>query len=108
MLQEDLEDAMPALAWGAGSLNGLGFDQFWPMLTVLLLLLHRPRRAADCPQTHRGLRDRPGMAAPMGVPLLATADAVAISMQLPVGVITVSIGGSYLHWLLISEYRRRR
>lgn len=44
----------------------------------------------------------------MGAPLLATADAVAISMQLPVGVITVSIGGSYLLWLLISEYRRRR
>lgn len=162
MLQADLEDAMSAASWGAGSLNGLAFDQFWPMLTVLLFLVPfslavapglrqlemgddaamalglRTERlrlgvvvlgvaltalvtaaagpisfiALAAPQIARRLTGASGIglvpAALVGALLLATADIVAVSMQLPVGVITVSIGGSYLLWLLISEYRRKR
>ncbi|MFK0240190.1 FecCD family ABC transporter permease [Microbacterium sp. NPDC090281] len=162
MLQADLEDAMSAAAWGAGSLNGLGFDQFWPMLTVLALLMpftvalgpgmrelelgddtakalgtsvEKLRLAAvvlgvaltalvtaaagpisfialAAPQIARRLTGAPGIglmpAALVGALLLVGADAVAIAIQLPVGIVTVSIGGAYLLWLLIREYRRRR
>lgn len=162
MLTADLQDAMSAAGWGAGSLNGLGFDQFWPMLTVLVLLVpftlalgpgmrqlemgddaakalglrtERLRLSAvvlgvaltalvtaavgpisfialAAPQIARRLTGAPGIglipAALVGALLLAGADIVAISIQLPVGIITVSIGGTYLLWLLVREYRRRR
>lgn len=162
MLRADLEDAMSAAAWGAGSLNGLGFEQFWPMLTVLLLLVPlslmlmpgmrqlemgddaamasglRTERlrlrvvvvgvaltalvtaaagpisfiALAAPQIARRITGASGIglipAALVGSLLLAGADILASSMQLPVGVITVSIGGSYLIWLLLGEYRRRK
>jgi iron complex transport system permease protein len=162
MLRANLQDAMSAAAWGAGSLNGLGFDQFWPMLTVLVILVPltlalgpglrqlemgddaaralglRTERlrlstvvlgvaltalvtaaagpisfiALAAPQIARRLTGAPGVglipAALVGALLLAGADIVAISIQLPVGIITVSIGGTYLLWLLIREYRRRR
>lgn len=162
MLQADLEDAMSAAAWGAGSLNGLGFDQFWPMITVLTLLVPftlalgpgmRQLELGDdtakalgtrveklrltavvlgvaltalvtaaagpisfialaAPQIARRLTGGPGIglipAALVGALLLTGADAVAIAIQLPVGIVTVSIGGAYLLWLLIREYRRRR
>lgn len=162
MLTADLQDAMSAAGWGAGSLNGLGFDQFWPMLTVLVLLVpftlalgpgmrqlemgddaakalglrtERLRLSAvvlgvaltalvtaavgpisfialAAPQIARRLTAAPGIglipAALVGALLLAGADIVAISIQLPVGIITVSIGGTYLLWLLVREYRRRR
>lgn len=161
MLTADLQDAMSAAGWGAGSLNGLGFDQFWPMLTVLVLLVpftlalgpgmrqlelgddaakalglrtERLRLSAvvlgvaltalvtaaagpisfialAAPQIARRLTGAPGIglipAALVGALLLAGADIVAISLQLPVGIITVSIGGTYLLWLLVREYRRR-
>lgn len=162
MLSADVEDAMSAAAWGAGSLNGLGFDQFWPMLTVLALLVPftlavapglrqlemgddaamalglRTERlrlgvvvlgvaltalvtaaagpisfiALAAPQIARRLTGASGIglvpAALMGALILAGADILAISLRLPVGVITVSIGGSYLLWLLLREYRRKR
>lgn len=42
-----------------------------------------------------------------GSALLVLADLVALHVALPVGVVTVSIGGTYLAWLLVSEYRSR-
>lgn len=48
-------------------------------------------------------------AAAMGALLLVVSDAAAqrfTATQLPVGVVTVSIGGMYLIWLLFSEHRR--
>lgn len=162
MLQAKLEDAMSAAAWGSGSLNGLGFDQFWPMLTVLVLLVPmalalgpgmrqlemgddaakalglRTERlrlgvvvvgvaltalvtaaagpisfiALAAPQIARRLTGAAGIgmipAALVGALLLTAADVVANSIQLPVGIITVSIGGTYLIWLLVREYRSRK
>ncbi len=162
MLQADLEDAMSAAAWGSGSLNGLGFDQFWPMIVLLVVLVPttlalgpgmrqlemgddaakalglRTERlrlgvvvvgvaltalvtaaagpisfiALAAPQIARRLTGASGIgmipAALVGALLLTGADVVANSIQLPVGIITVSIGGTYLLWLLVREYRRRR
>lgn len=161
MLKADLPDAMVAAAWGAGSLNGLGFDQFWPMFGLLVLLVPltlmlgpamrqlemgddaakalglrtEPYRLAAvvvgvaltalvtaaagpisfialaAPQIARRITRAPGVglipAGVVGALLLAGADVISIGIQLPVGIITVSIGGSYLIWLLIGEYRRR-
>ncbi|MGW9349728.1 FecCD family ABC transporter permease [Nocardiopsis flavescens] len=51
-------------------------------------------------------------AALMGAALLAVADLVALRAlaptQLPVGVVTAVIGGSYLIWLLYTDWRRGR
>ena len=48
----------------------------------------------------------------MGATLLILADLVAMRAlaptQLPVGVVTAVIGGSYLIWLLYTEWRRTR
>lgn len=161
MLKADLQDAMVVAAWGAGSLNGLGFEQFWPMLAVFVLLVPltlalgpglRQLEMGDdaakalglrtettrlrgvilgvalialvtaaagpisfvalaAPQIARRLTRAPGIglvpAALVGALLLAGADIVAIALQLPVGIVTVSIGGGYLLWLLIREYRRK-
>ncbi|MFB9776416.1 FecCD family ABC transporter permease [Brevibacterium otitidis] len=38
---------------------------------------------------------------------LLTSDILAQRLGMPVGVVTVSLGGTYLAWLLISEFRRR-
>ncbi|WP_104088737.1 iron chelate uptake ABC transporter family permease subunit [Arthrobacter sp. GMC3] len=162
MLRAKLQDAMSAAAWGSGSLNGLSFDQFWPMLTILVLLVPmalalgpgmrqlemgddaakalglRTERlrlgvvvigvaltalvtaaagpisfiALAAPQIARRLTGVSGIgmipAALTGALLLTCADVVANSIQLPVGIITVSIGGTYLLWLLVREYRRRK
>jgi iron complex transport system permease protein len=54
-----------------------------------------------------------GMAssAAMGALLLVVSDVIAqrafAPTQLPVGVVTVSIGGAYLVWLLVREARRQ-
>lgn len=49
--------------------------------------------------------------AAMGALLLVASDFVAQRLfaptQLPVGVITVCVGGAYLIWLLVKEGRRR-
>ncbi len=162
MLRANLEDAMSAAAWGSGSLNGLGFDQFWPMIVFLVLLalialalgpgmrqlemgddaakalgLRTERLrlsvvvvgvaltalvtaaagpisfiALAAPQIARRLTGASGIgmipAALVGALLLTSADVVANSIQLPVGIITVSIGGTYLVWLLVQEYRRKK
>lgn len=160
MLKAKLEDAMSAAAWGSGSLNGLGFEQFWPMLTVLVLLVPfalalgpgmrqlemgddaakalglRTERlrlgvvvigvaltalvtaaagpisfiALAAPQIAKRLTGSAGIgmipAALVGALLLVGADVVANLIALPVGIITVSIGGTYLVWLLVREWRR--
>lgn len=159
----DLNVAMAAAIWGAGSLNGLGFDQLIPVMLVLLILLPvtmvlaRPMRqlemgddaarasgvhaartrlmlmiagvaltasvtaaagpiafiALAAPQIARRITQSAGVAlipsALTGSLLLITADYAAqhaFSTQLPVGIMTVSIGGVYFIWLLIKEGRR--
>ncbi|KAB2707074.1 iron chelate uptake ABC transporter family permease subunit [Brucella intermedia] len=164
MIREaDLQVAMSAAIWGAGSLNGLGFEQMVPVvgalavITPLTLLLSRPMRqlemgddmarasgvnangtrlllmvlgvaltaivtaaagpisfiALAAPQIARRLTRSAGVAlipsALTGGLLLLAADWAAqhaFGVQLPVGVMTVSIGGLYFIWLLIREGRK--
>ena len=165
MLRAELEVAMAAAVWGAGSLNGLGLDKFWPTLLVLALfvplvvILARPMKqlemgddsaralgiraepvrlclllvgvaltalatavagpisfvALAAPQIARRLTGAAGVAllpsAATGALLLVAADFLAqrafAPTQLPVGVITVSIGGLYFVWLLMREAKRQ-
>ncbi|WP_266031811.1 FecCD family ABC transporter permease [Brucella intermedia] len=164
MIREaDLQVAMSAAIWGAGSLNGLGFEQMVPVVVALsviaplTLLLSRPMRqlemgddvarasgvnanrtrlalmvlgvaltaivtaaagpisfiALAAPQIARRLTRAAGVAlipsALTGGLLLLAADWAAqhaFGVQLPVGVMTVSIGGFYFIWLLIREGRK--
>lgn len=165
MLRADLEVAMAAAVWGAGSLNGLGLDKLWPTLLVLavfmplVLLLGRPMKQLEmgddaaralgimvepvrlsllvlgvaltatttavagpialvslaAPQIARRLTGSAGVSlvpsAAMGALLLVAADFLAqrafAPTQLPVGVVTVSIGGLYFVWLLVREARQQ-
>ncbi len=165
VLQADVEDAMRVAIWGAGSLNGLGWDQALPTVPVVAALgvgaallarvLHvmemgddaaaalgvavEPSRLAlmivgiattavvaatagpisfialAAPQIARRLTRAAGIAvapaAATGAFLLLLSDVVAQRIHpdtpLPVGVVTVSVGGAYLVWLLINEARRR-
>ena len=165
ILRADLEDAMSAAVWGAGSLNGLGWTQARPalillaVLTPLLVLASyrmpmldlgddaakalgiraEPTRlmlivlgvaltavataaagpiafvSLAAPQLARRLTRTPGVAmlpaAAMGALLLVASDLIAqrafAPTQLPVGVVTVSVGGLYLVWLLAREARRQ-
>lgn len=165
ILKADLEDAMSAAVWGAGSLNGLGWTQARPVLIILIVLVPllilasyrmpmldlgddaakalgiraEPTRLAlivlgvsltavataaagpiafvslAAPQLARRLTRTPGVAfapaAAMGALLLVASDFIAQRAfqptQLPVGVVTVSIGGLYLVWLLAREARRQ-
>ncbi|MGU3575446.1 FecCD family ABC transporter permease [Brucellaceae bacterium C25G] len=159
----DLNVAMSAAIWGAGSLNGLGFDQLVPVTMVLIIMmpliimLARPMRqlemgddtarasginanrtrlllmilgvaltatvtsaagpiafiALASPQIARRITRAAGVAlipsALTGSTLLAIADYAAqhaFTIQLPVGIMTVSIGGFYFLTLLIREGRR--
>ncbi len=164
MIREaDLQVAMSAAVWGAGSLNGLGIEQLLPATVVLAViipmvsLLSRALRqmemgddmarasginvnrtrllmmvlgvgltatvtaaagpisfiALAAPQIARRLTRSAGTAlapsALMGGLLLLSADWAAqhaFGVQLPVGVMTVSIGGIYFLWLLVREGRR--
>lgn len=71
--------------------------------------------ALVAPQLARRLTRGPGVqlipSALMGAALLVASDLVAqrafAPLQLPVGVVTVSLGGIYLVWLLAREARRR-
>lgn len=165
ILKADLEDAMSAAVWGAGSLNGLGWTQARPVLIILVVLVPmvvlasyrmpmldlgddaakalgiraEPTRLAlivlgvaltavataaagpiafvslAAPQLARRLTRTPGVAllpaAAMGALLLVASDLIAQRAfqptQLPVGVVTVSVGGLYLVWLLAREARRQ-
>ena len=71
--------------------------------------------ALVAPQLARRLTASPGVAlvpaATMGAVLLLVGDVVAqrviLDDELPVGVITVSLGGSYLIYLLFTQARQR-
>ena len=164
ILRAELEVALSAAAWGAGSLNGVSWDQVGiggaliAALLVLAGMLSRPMRqmelgddtaasqgvrigvarlglivvgvsltatvtaasgpiafiALAAPQIGRRLARTAGItlapAAFVGALLLGAADFVAQHIAptpLPVGLITVMIGGGYLGWLLFIEARRR-
>ncbi|SDK95216.1 iron complex transport system permease protein [Glycomyces sambucus] len=164
VLKADLEQAMAAAAWGAGSLNGVSWDQVaigGAAITVLLLLaglLSRPMRQmelGDDAAASQGVRVAPARlwlivvgvaltatvtaasgpivfislvapqiarrlartarialapAAFVGALLCLAADYIAQHLAptpLPVGVVTVVLGGGYLGWLLFTEARRR-
>ena len=165
ILKAELELAMAAATWGAGSLNGLGWVQVVPLSILFAVvslaavaLVRRipildlgddaaralgvrtePTRLAlvvvgvaftalataaagpisfvalSAPQLARRLTRSAGVsllpAALMGALLLALADLLAQRLAptgtLPVGVVTVSIGGLYLVWLLAREARRQ-
>ncbi len=159
----DLNVAMSAAIWGAGSLNGLSFDQLVPVAIVLIIimpftiLLARPMRqlemgddaarasgvnanitrvslmilgvaltatvtaaagpitfiALAAPQIARRITRSAGVtliaSALTGSSLLAAADYAAqhaFPTQLPVGIMTVSIGGIYFISLLVKEGRK--
>ncbi|MGD9477215.1 FecCD family ABC transporter permease [Shinella sp. G-2] len=159
----DLQVAMSAVTWSAGSLNGLGTEQLLPVAVLLCLivppalLLSRPMRqlemgddvarasgvpanrvrlclmalgvaltatttasagpitfiALAAPQIARRLTRSAGVAlmpaALTGSLLLLCADWAAqhaFATQLPVGIMTVSIGGLYFLWLIVREGRR--
>ena len=71
--------------------------------------------ALSAPQLARRLTGTAGVAilpaAAMGALLLAVADFVAqrafAPTQIPVGIVTVSLGGIYFVWLLLREARRQ-
>lgn len=164
ILKAELEVAMSAAGWGAGSLNGVSWDQVGSggaliaALLVLAGMLSRPMRqmelgddaaaaqgvqigvvrlglitvgvaltatvtaasgpiafvALAAPQIARRLARTAGITltpvACVGALLLGAADFVAQHIAptpLPVGLITVMIGGGSLGWLLFIEARRR-
>lgn len=164
ILKAELDVALSAAAWGAGSLNGVSWGQVangGALIAVLLALagaLSRPMRqmelgddlaashgvriadaklglivvgvaltatvtaasgpiafiALAAPQIGRRLARTAGItlapAAWVGALLLGVADFVAQHLAptpLPVGVVTVVIGGGYLGWLIFTEVRSR-
>lgn len=164
LLTAELEIAMSAAAWGAGSLNGTGWEQTVIGGGLVLLLLGglialspelrqlelgddaarstgtraEPIRLAaivlgvgltavvtaaagpivfislPAPQIARRLTRTPGVSiapsALMGALLLAGSDAVAqhlLPITMPVGVVTMVVGGAYLVWLIVWDVRRR-
>ncbi|WP_435813432.1 FecCD family ABC transporter permease [Streptomyces zhihengii] len=164
ILKADLDDAMGAAAWGAGSLNGVSWNQVavgGACIAVLLLsagILSRPlgqMQLGDEVAASQGVRVAPARLGLMlvGVALTATVTAASgpilfVSLvapqigrrlartagitlapaafvgallclasdylaqhvaptPLPVGIITVVLGGGYLGYLLFTEARRR-
>lgn len=164
MLTADLDTALIAAVWGAGSLNGITWQQAGLGSIIVLVLLaltlatSRPLRqlelgddaaqalgvrveparlglmlisvaliavvtaaagpisfvALAAPQIARRIAVTPGVSVPlsalMGAVLLGASDYAALHAlpaMLPVGTVTVVIGGGYLIWLLIHEARRR-
>jgi iron complex transport system permease protein len=164
ILKAELDQAMAASAWVAGSLNGVSWDQVVNggacilVLMVLAAMLSRPMRQLElgddvaasqgvrvslvrlgliavgvaltatvaaasgpiafislvAPQIARRLARTAGItlapAAFVGAFLCLAADYVAQHIAptpLPVGLITVMLGGGYLGWLLFAEARKR-
>ncbi|MEU2653765.1 iron chelate uptake ABC transporter family permease subunit [Streptomyces sp. NPDC007325] len=164
ILKADLDQAMSAAAWGAGSLNGVSWDQVaigGACVAVLLVLagtLSRPMRQMElgddaaaaqgvrvahtrlglilvgvaltatvtaatgpiafvslvAPQIARRLARTAGItlapAAFVGALVCLASDFLAQHVAptpLPIGVITVVLGGGYLGYLLFTEARRR-
>ncbi|WOF24070.1 iron chelate uptake ABC transporter family permease subunit [Microbacterium betulae] len=163
LLRAELETALFAAAWGAGSLNTVSADTAWPAIVCIAVLLlavpvvSRSMRqlelgddvarstgvsvgrvrivligiavalvsvvtaiagpvafiALSAPQIARRLVGSAGIplvaSALTGGMLLLGADIVAqhvIPLTVPVGVVTVVVGGGYLVWLLAREMRR--
>lgn len=164
LIRADLEVAMSAAIWGAGSLNGMTLERLAQVSAVLAILvpaalfISRPMRqlemgddaarslgvnaewtrlgmtvigvalsatvtaaagpiafvALAAPQIAARLTRSAGVAllpaAATGALLLAVADYLAqrafAPTQLPVGIVTVCIGGVYFAWLLMREARR--
>jgi iron complex transport system permease protein len=164
LLRAQLEVAIAAAVWGAGSLNGIAWDRVAPAALATLALLvvavrfqpalrimemgdesarslglrvERDRLillltgvvltaavvaaagpiafvALAAPRIARRLTLGPGVAmtasALVGALVLTVSDHAAqhlLPQVLPVGVVTVVVGGAYLVWLLIRERRRR-
>ncbi|MFJ3673320.1 FecCD family ABC transporter permease [Streptomyces sp. NPDC090106] len=164
ILKADLDEAMSAAAWGAGSLNGVSWDQVAvggaciAGLLLLTAMLSRPMRQMElgddvaasqgvrvapvrlalilvgvaltatvtaasgpiaflslvAPQIGRRLARTAGItmapAAFVGALLCLASDYLAQHVAptpLPVGIITVVLGGGYLGYLLFTEARRR-
>lgn len=164
ILRAELEVSMAAAVWGAGSLNGISWEQAKPavavvaVVTMAALAVSRRMRMlemGDDAARALGVRTEPtrvllmvlgvaltaavtavagpiafvALAAPqlarrvtrsagitllpsalMGAVLLSASDLAAqrlfAPIQLPVGVVTVCIGGIYLVWLLAREARK--
>lgn len=164
LLRADLEVAMAAAIWGAGSLNGMTLERLGYASLILVILapmvlaMSRPMAQLElgddaaralgvnaernrlgllalgvaltatvtatagpigfvslaAPQLARRLTGSAGVSmlpsAAMGALLLVAADFVAqrafAPIQLPVGIVTVSLGGIYFVWLLLREARR--
>lgn len=98
--------------------NRAGHSRLWAIivgvaLTALVTAAAGPISfvALAAPQIARRLTRASGLqlvpVALTGAALLVLADLVALRVGLPVGVVTVSIGGAYLAWLLVNEYRSR-
>lgn len=164
LLKTELDQAMAAAAWGAGSLNGVSWNQVANggacilLLLLLTTLLSRPMRQMElgddlaasqgvrvsparfglivvavaltatvtaasgpiafislvAPQIAHRLARTAGItlapAAFVGALLCLASDYVAQHVgptPLPVGIVTVMVGGGYLGWLLFIEARRR-
>lgn len=157
----DVDTAMLAAVWAAGSLNDLGAEQLWPLLGALAVVLVAVAAIASpltqlelgddnaralgipvetirgaavvlgvgltalvtaavgpiafvalaAPQIAKRLTRSTGLvlipSALVGALVLLASDVLAQRAGFPVGVVTVSLGGLYLTWLLASEYRRR-
>ncbi|MFD9718808.1 FecCD family ABC transporter permease [Streptomyces sp. NPDC059076] len=164
VLRADIEEAMLAAVWGGGSLNSLGYEQLWPVLGILAVLVplvlatgpamrqlelgddaaaalgtrtHAVRLVVVvlgvsltalvtasagpiafislvAPQIARRVTRSASVAllpsAVLGAFLLVLADLIGqrlfAPVQLPVGIVTVSVGGLYFVWLLVREARR--
>lgn len=164
VLKANLDEALQAAVWGAGSLNGLEPEQLWPVLAIMAVLLPltlahgsamRQLELGDdvamatgvpgnavrltlvvlgvaltalataaagpiafvslvAPQIARRLTGTSGVGllppAALGAVLLALADFAAqrafAPEQLPVGIMTVSLGGLYFIWLLVRASSR--
>ncbi|MFC4125065.1 FecCD family ABC transporter permease [Nocardia rhizosphaerae] len=165
IMRADLDAAMSAAAWGAGSLNGLSWPQVAPTILILAVLSlalipAAPRLqilelgddtaralgidaskatgwlialsvgftslatavagpiafvALAAPHLARRLTRTPSIAllpaAAMGATLLVVCDWIAqrafAPTTVPVGIVTGSIGGLYLAYLLVAEARRK-
>ncbi|WP_240642174.1 FecCD family ABC transporter permease [Microbacterium sulfonylureivorans] len=164
ILKADLDQAMAAAAWGAGSLNGISWNQVIiggaciAVLMLLAMMMSRAMRQLElgddtaaaqgvrvsatrlglivvgvaltatvtatsgpiafislaAPQIGRRLARTAGItlapAAFVGALLCLGADYIAqhiVPTPLPVGILTVMLGGGYLGWLLYIEARRR-
>ncbi|SHG09557.1 iron-enterobactin ABC transporter permease [Vibrio gazogenes] len=161
MISSSLETSMAAALWGAGSLNGVSWDQVVPSMSFICVALlaamilarkmnilemgddsanmlgissEKTRQLAMlfgviltaavtatagpisfialvAPQLAKKLTREGGVAiipsALMGAMLLTLSDFVAANLfapnQLPVGIVTISIGGVYLIYLLIQQ-----